>query len=88
MSKPKKEVTLEEQLVEVKRDLASRKENYPRQIFAGKLNRGQAEHRVAVLETIIKTIERLIMLEQIFDDIKNHTIAFPSLDEDQRPPEH
>lgn len=82
------EVTTADQLKEAKRELALRKSVYPKWIFANKISREQADWQIAIMETIVNTLEKLMMLEQVSDDIKNETIQFPSLQKNEQDQQH
>lgn len=54
-----REVELEEQIAEVQRELGMRRKVYPRFVAAGKITQDAADRRVAVLEAVLETLQRL-----------------------------
>lgn len=50
--------TIEDQIREVKREIALRKRVYPMQIEAGKMADWQAEAPLGKMESVLKTLER------------------------------
>jgi hypothetical protein len=52
-------IPLAEQIAEAQRELALRRAVYPKWIKAGKLDAGEAYHRLRCMEEIVRTLTRL-----------------------------
>jgi hypothetical protein len=52
-------ITLAEQIAEAQRELALRRQCYPAWIKSGKLDAGDAQYQIAVMEEIVRTLMRL-----------------------------
>ena len=52
-------VTLEEQIAEVEREIAMRRQVYPRQVASGRMKQGVAERRIATMEAILMMLQAL-----------------------------
>lgn len=55
------DVTLAEEIADVKRELAMRERVYPRWISAGKLNQAKADRQLRVMRAVLK---RLLLAER------------------------
>jgi hypothetical protein len=49
-------ISLAEQIAEVQRELADRKQRYPQQVQQGTLAAGDAKYQVKCLEAVLKTL--------------------------------
>jgi hypothetical protein len=52
-------ITLEEQRKEAQREVALRKQTYPRWVKTQKMTQGQADWHLSVMEEIVRTLTRL-----------------------------
>jgi hypothetical protein len=52
-------ITLQEQIAEAQRELALRKKCYPQWVKAGKLDAGDAQYQIRVMEAIVRTLMQL-----------------------------
>ena len=73
--------TLAEQITAVRREIAMRKNIYPRRVCDGKMRRGEATHEIACMEQVLDTLARLqearaavIKSPDKFRDLSNETI--------------
>lgn len=53
------EITIEDQIVCVRREIGMRKRVYPRWVENGKMKMDQADREIAVMEAVLKTLEYL-----------------------------
>jgi hypothetical protein len=51
--------TIDEQIAEIRRELGMRRHLYPRFVEVGKLTHQQADERIALLEEVQTTLERV-----------------------------
>lgn len=53
------EITIEDQIACVRREIGMRKRVYPRWVENGKMKINQADREIAVMEAVLKTLEYL-----------------------------
>lgn len=51
-------VTLDQQIAEIKREIAIRKNVYPKWVSAGKMRQAEADHAIAALTAALHTVMR------------------------------
>ena len=64
-------MTYGEQLECAKRELARRKRAFPAHVAAGTLTPAKSAFEIGGIESIIKTLEKLVMLEQVSEEMKS-----------------
>ena len=52
-------VTLEQQIIAVRREIAMRKGVYPKWVAAGRLKPEKADHEIAAMEAVLASLERM-----------------------------
>lgn len=57
-------VTLDQQIAEVKRELAMRKQVYPRRIEKGLMKQAEADWQIATLKAVLETLRTLQPMQQ------------------------
>lgn len=57
-------ITLQEQIECAKREISMRKWVYPSRVNQGKMNQVKADHEIAAMEAILRTLEELAQREQ------------------------
>ncbi len=61
----RREVSLRDQLRAAERELAYRRRVYPRWVDAGKLDNAKAQHEIAAMTAIVKTLMNCIERERV-----------------------
>ena len=51
-------ITLDQQIISVKREIRMREHVYPKWVNAGKMELDNAEHEIAAMKAVLETLER------------------------------
>lgn len=65
--------TLAEQLDAVLRELAMRRNAYPRWVRDGKMTQAKADHEIACMEAVAATVQKAKTLKEVGDDMMKGT---------------
>jgi hypothetical protein len=62
--------TLPEQLASAKRELALRRNTYPKWIESKRMKQESADHEIDCMESIVATLEKMVMLAEVSEEMK------------------
>ena len=69
--------TLKEQLKSAQRELAVRRNVYPKRLLAGSMRQESADHEIECMEAIVETLHRMWVLEADSEEIKRKASELP-----------